>query len=81
LQIAVDGVDPLRHMWFLHGARDGNSHAFRDEINEIASSNPIEFPLADDEALPTIPIALSYPDFSISANALLDTGFVVGELP
>jgi uncharacterized protein len=33
-------LNPLRHIWFLHGARDGNSHAFRDEINAIAASNP-----------------------------------------
>jgi hypothetical protein len=28
----------------------------------------IEFPFSDDEALPTIPIALSYADCSISAK-------------
>ncbi|MBW4622821.1 MAG: hypothetical protein KME17_26115 [Cyanosarcina radialis HA8281-LM2] len=44
-------------------------------------SSTIEFPFADDEALPTIPIALSYADFSVSANALLDTGSTVNLLP
>jgi hypothetical protein len=43
--------------------------------------NPIEFPFGDDEALPTIPIVLSYSNFSVSANALLDTGSTVNLLP
>ena len=33
----------------------------------------VEFPFSDDEALPTIPLFLSYSDSSVSANALLDT--------
>ncbi len=37
---AVAEIDPLRHIWFLHGARDGNAHAFREEVNAIAASNP-----------------------------------------
>ncbi len=41
----------------------------------------IEFPFSDDEALPTIPITLSYTDFSVSTNALLDTGSTVNLLP
>jgi hypothetical protein len=41
----------------------------------------IEFPFSGDEALPMIPIALSYADFSISAKALLDTGSAVNLLP
>ncbi|QZZ18570.1 hypothetical protein J5X98_13805 [Leptothermofonsia sichuanensis E412] len=41
----------------------------------------IEFPFPDDEALPSIPITLSYADFSVSANALLDTGSTVNLLP
>ena len=40
-----------------------------------------EFPFSDDEALPTIPITLSYANFSISANALLDSGSTVNLLP
>ncbi|MGG6239638.1 hypothetical protein ACQ4N7_13505 [Nodosilinea sp. AN01ver1] len=40
----------------------------------------IEFPFSADEALLTIPIALSHADFSISANALLDTGSTVNLL-
>ena len=43
--------------------------------------NTIEFPFSDDEALPTIPIALSHASFSISTNALLDTGSTVNLLP
>lgn len=41
----------------------------------------IEFPFSDDEALPTIPINLNYAGFSVSANALLDTGATVNLLP
>jgi hypothetical protein len=41
----------------------------------------VEFPFADDEVLPTIPITLSYSDFSVSANALLDSGSAVNLLP
>jgi hypothetical protein len=41
----------------------------------------IEFPFSDDEALPTIPITLSHAGFSVSANALLDTGSTVNLLP
>ncbi|GBO55403.1 flavohemoprotein [Pseudanabaena sp. lw0831] len=33
-------LNPQRHIWFLHGARDGSLHAFRDEVNAIAVSNP-----------------------------------------
>jgi uncharacterized protein len=33
-------LNPLRQIWFLHGARDGSSHAFRDEINALSASNP-----------------------------------------
>lgn len=41
----------------------------------------IEFPFSDAEALPTIPITLSYASFSVCANALLDTGSTVNLLP
>jgi hypothetical protein len=41
----------------------------------------IEFPFDDDEALPMIPVALSYANFSVSANALLDSGSTVNLLP
>ena len=41
----------------------------------------VEFPFSDDEALPTIPITLCYSDFSVSANALLDSGSTVNLLP
>jgi len=41
----------------------------------------IEFPFSDDEALPTIPITLIHAGFSVSANALLDTGSAVNLLP
>ena len=43
--------------------------------------NTIEFPFADDEALPMIPVTLSYANFSVSANALLDSGSTVNLLP
>jgi uncharacterized protein len=33
-------LNPLRHIWFLHGARDRQNHAFRDEINALAVSHP-----------------------------------------
>ncbi|MCY7336616.1 MAG: hypothetical protein LH613_10455 [Chamaesiphon sp.] len=41
----------------------------------------IEFPFSDDEALPTIPIILSHEGFSVSTNALLDSGSTVNLLP
>ena len=41
----------------------------------------VEFPFSDNEALPTIPVILSYADFSVSVNALLDTGSTVNVLP
>ena len=37
---AVSLLNPQRHIWFLHGARDGSLHAFRDEVNAIAANNP-----------------------------------------
>ncbi|TYQ23791.1 2Fe-2S iron-sulfur cluster binding domain-containing protein [Pseudanabaena sp. UWO311] len=37
---AVSLLNPQRHIWFLHGARDSSLHAFRDEVNAIAVSNP-----------------------------------------
>lgn len=43
--------------------------------------NTVEFPFSNDEALPTIPIILSYAGSSVSANALLDTGSTVNLLP
>ena len=41
----------------------------------------IEFPCSDGEALPTILILLSRSGFSVSANALLDTGSTINLLP
>ncbi|NJL90817.1 MAG: hypothetical protein HC916_14265 [Coleofasciculaceae cyanobacterium SM2_1_6] len=41
----------------------------------------IEFSFFDDEALPTIPVILSHAGFSVSGNALLDTGSTVNLLP
>jgi uncharacterized protein len=32
-------LNPSRHIWFLHGARDSQNHAFRDEINALAASH------------------------------------------
>ncbi len=37
---AASLLNPQRHIWFLHGARDGSLHAFRDEVNAIAEGNP-----------------------------------------
>jgi hypothetical protein len=37
-------------------------------------ASTVEFPFNDDQALPTIPIILSYANSSVSAMALLDTG-------
>ncbi|AFY75096.1 flavodoxin reductase family protein [Synechococcus sp. PCC 7502] len=37
---AISLLNPSRHIWFLHGARDGSSHAFREEIGAIAAINP-----------------------------------------
>lgn len=32
--------NPNRPIWFIHGARDGTSHAFREEVLAIAQQNP-----------------------------------------
>jgi uncharacterized protein len=37
---AATQLHPRRHIWFLHGARDGSFHAFREEVNAIADLNP-----------------------------------------
>lgn len=37
---AVTYLNPHRQVWFVHGARDGRSHAFRDEVAAIAQQNP-----------------------------------------
>ena len=37
---AVTRLNPRRPVWFLHGARDGRFHAFRDEVGAIAEQNP-----------------------------------------
>jgi uncharacterized protein len=37
---AVTRRNPQRLVWFLHGARDGRFHAFREEVSEIAAQNP-----------------------------------------
>jgi uncharacterized protein len=36
---ACNEIAPTRHLWFLHGARNGAYHAHRQEVNEIADSN------------------------------------------
>jgi uncharacterized protein len=37
---AVTRINPHRSIWFVHGARDGRYHAFRDEVMDIAQQNP-----------------------------------------
>jgi len=37
---AITKLNPNRPIWFLHGARDGSFHAFKDEIKEVAKQNP-----------------------------------------
>ncbi|NHC34225.1 2Fe-2S iron-sulfur cluster-binding protein [Scytonema millei] len=37
---ACSRLNPNRQIWFLHGARDGRFHAFRDEVLAIAQQNP-----------------------------------------
>ena len=37
---AVTRLNPDRPLWFLHGARDGSFHAFREEVSAIAAQNP-----------------------------------------
>ncbi|WP_017300937.1 2Fe-2S iron-sulfur cluster-binding protein [Nodosilinea nodulosa] len=37
---AVSQRNPARPLWFLHGARDGSYHAFRDEVGAIAAQTP-----------------------------------------
>ncbi len=36
---ALTRLNPDRPAWFLHGARDGRFHAFRDEVGAIAEQN------------------------------------------
>jgi uncharacterized protein len=37
---AATRLNPDRPIWFIHGARDGRFHAFRDEMRAIAAQNP-----------------------------------------
>ncbi|MDJ0686870.1 MAG: 2Fe-2S iron-sulfur cluster-binding protein [Xenococcaceae cyanobacterium MO_188.B32] len=37
---AASRLNKERHIWFLHGARNGEFHAFRDAVNAIAQENP-----------------------------------------
>ncbi|MBE9005474.1 2Fe-2S iron-sulfur cluster binding domain-containing protein [Fortiea sp. LEGE XX443] len=37
---ACTRLNPHRSVWFVHGARDGQFHAFQDEVMEIAQQNP-----------------------------------------
>jgi ferredoxin-NADP reductase len=37
---AATRLNPDRPIWFVHGARDGRFHAFRDEVGMIAEQNP-----------------------------------------
>lgn len=36
---ACTHLNPARPIWFVHGARDGKFHAFRDEVTELAQEN------------------------------------------
>ena len=36
---AVARNSPQRHIWFVHGARNGEYHACREEVNQIGNSN------------------------------------------
>lgn len=36
---AVGQLNPDRHLWFLHGARNGEFHAFREEMAGVADSS------------------------------------------
>jgi uncharacterized protein len=37
---AVTQLNPDRPVWFVHGAREGRFHAFRDEVRALAQQNP-----------------------------------------
>jgi ferredoxin-NADP reductase len=37
---ACTRLNPNRPIWFVHGARDGSFHAFRDEVKAIQKQNP-----------------------------------------
>lgn len=37
---ACGRLNPQRHVWFIHGARNGEYHACREEINAVAQSYP-----------------------------------------
>ncbi|MCC0177445.1 2Fe-2S iron-sulfur cluster binding domain-containing protein [Waterburya agarophytonicola K14] len=32
--------NPQRHVWFIHGARNGEYHAFGEEVNQVSQSHP-----------------------------------------
>ena len=37
---ACTKLNPNRHLWFLHGARNGVTHAFRDAVLDVGNENP-----------------------------------------
>lgn len=37
---AATRLNPNRPIWFVHGARDGRFHAFREEVTSLAQQNP-----------------------------------------
>ena len=37
---ACTKLNPNRHLWFLHGARNGDYHAFRDAVLDVGKENP-----------------------------------------
>jgi uncharacterized protein len=37
---AASLLNPSRPIWFIHGARDGQTHAFRQEISDLAQQQP-----------------------------------------
>ncbi len=53
---AVAILNPSRPVWFLHGARDGRFHAFRDEVKAIAhpTADQMEQPPISACTLPTV---------------------------
>jgi uncharacterized protein len=65
---AVTRLNPSRPVWFLHGAREGRFHAFRDEVQALAQQNP------------NLRIHFAYSRPSVSDTDHHSTGYVDADL-
>ncbi len=65
---AVTRLNPDRPVWFVHGAREGRFHAFRDEVQALAQQNP------------NLRIHFAYSRPSVSDTDHHSTGYVDADL-